>query len=348
MSYISPLESSPPIKLIPLDNGTSEPIVTQSTKKSGRSAKIQTPSDIRWVKVQEFLRSSNLSPNSRKLYERELRRFLIWTELHYHELRPRHFGHYKEYLMAFVKTLALQPLSKSSINSALTALKSFFNWFRLTYPDILPNNPTVGVKFEKVLLPPAQSLTAEQMQRVWDSLQLLGETKQRSTALVHILSHGLRAGEIVDLNVGSFDGKLLFLADTKTNEPRLVPLKKESCQIIQGYIAWRSELGEEVTSCSPLIVSHHNSRIGQRLSYHGIYFAIEKIGELANLPDLHPHQFRHSYATDLLLKGLDPSHARRLTGHKGEKAFRRYTLRSEEAAIAAYYRAVGEEEEEEG
>ena len=84
-------------------------------------------------------------------------------------------------------------------------------------------------------------------------------------------------------------------------------------------------------------------RRGERLSYHGIYFAVERIGELVGIPDLHPHQFRHSYATNLLLQGLDPIHAKRLIGHQSEKAFRRYTLRSEqEAAIAAYYRVIGE------
>lgn len=302
---------------------------------------------MRWVKVQEFLRSSNLSPNSRKLYERELKRFLGWTELHYQELRPRHLGHYKEYLMEDVQTDAGKALTKNSINSALTALKSFFKWLTLTYPDIISTNPTVGVKFEKVPVPPAQSLTSQQMQQVWQALEFLGETKQRDTALVHILSHGLRAGEIVDLNVGAFDGKLLFLADTKTDEPRLVPLRKESREALGNYLSWREEQGEQMMSTSPLIVSHHNSRKGKRLSYHGIYFAIEKIGELADIPNLHPHQFRHTYATELLLLGVDPSHAKRLTGHQSEKAFRRYTLRSEqEAAIAAYYRAIGEEKVE--
>ncbi|RUS92296.1 hypothetical protein DSM107010_73200 [Chroococcidiopsis cubana SAG 39.79] len=44
--------------------------------------------------------------------------------------------------------------------------------------------------------------------------------------------------------------------------------------------------------------------------------------------------------------GVDPTHARKLTGHQSEKALERYTLRGEqEAAIAAYYRAVGEEME---
>lgn len=59
-------------------------------------------------------------------------------------------------------------------------------------------------------------------------------------------------------------------------------------------------------------------------------------------------ELRLPYATELLLQGLDPTHARKLTGHKNELAFKRYTLRSEqEAAIAAYYRVIGEEQDEE-
>jgi integrase/recombinase XerD len=336
-------DSLPPIKLVLLEDKVL-PLVAQ--KSRSKSAKIAAPTDIRWLKVLEFLRSTNLAPNSRKMYERELKRFLGWTRLHYHELRPRHLGLYKEYLRDEVKTDSGKPLSKSSINAGVAALKSFFKWMCYTYPDIIATNPTLGIKLEKVPLPPAQSLTTEQMERVWSALELLGETKQRDTALVHILSHGLRAGEIVQLNVGSFDGKLLFLPDTKTNEPRLVPLRKESRDVLEEYLRSREELGEELTSLNPLMISHHASYKGERLSYHGIYFAVEKIGELAGIEDLHPHQFRHTYATDLLLMGVDPSHARKLTGHQSEKAFRRYTLRSEqEAAIAAYYRAIGEEAE---
>ncbi|WP_317110919.1 tyrosine-type recombinase/integrase [Chroococcidiopsis sp. SAG 2025] len=103
---------------------------------------------------------------------------------------------------------------------------------------------------------------------------------------------------------------------------------------------------EEITSDRPLILSQHATRSCERLSDRGIYFAIEKIGELAEISQLHPHSFRHTYSTELLLMGVDPTHARKLTGHQSEKAFRRYTLRGEQSsAIAAYYRAVGEEME---
>ncbi|OUL29665.1 integrase [Nostoc sp. RF31YmG] len=335
-------DSLPPIKLIPIEDA----VVNRELAGSKRPTKTTPPTDIRLVKVLEFLRSNNLAPNSRKLYERELKRFLGWTQLHYHEMRSRHIGLYKQYLMEEVCTDAGKPLSKSSINAGLAAIKSFFKWLTLTYPEMITTNPTQGVKLEKVPLPPAQSLTAEQMESVWSALEYLGETKERDIALVHILSHGLRAGEVVNLNVGSFDGKLLFLPDTKTAQPRLVPLRQESREVLVEYLHWREQQGEVLTSLSPLMISHHPSYLGERLSYHGIYFAVEKIGELASIEDLHPHQFRHTYATDLLLLGVDPTHARKLTGHTSEKAFRRYTLRSEqEAAISAYYRAIGEEEE---
>ena len=57
------------------------------------------------------------------------------------------------------------------------------------------------------------------------------------------------------------------------------------------------------------------------------------------LADLHPHNFRHTYAIQLLLKGLDPAHARKLTGHQSQQVFRRYTQRAgQQAAIEAFRR----------
>lgn len=62
------------------------------------------------------------------------------------------------------------------------------------------------------------------MERIWAMVPELGGTQQRDIMLLHLLSHGLQAGEVVSLTVGTFDVRLLFLADMKTNEPRLVSL----------------------------------------------------------------------------------------------------------------------------
>ena len=109
--------------------------------------------------------------------------------------------------------------------------------------------------------------------------------------MVQLLSHNLRAGEVVSANVGSFDGRLISITETKNNQPRLVPLSAEGQQIVQDYLDWRQEQGEALSTEEPLILSHHAGWEGERLSYHGVYFAVEAIGRLAGLPDLHPINF---------------------------------------------------------
>ena len=344
----------PPVKLISVgfktleesENEGRSPEPTPKRSPRGRSAQIATPTDIRWPLVQEFLRSSSLSPNSQKLYERELKRFLGWTQCRWSELQSRHLGLYKAYLLE-LEIAAGKKLSKNSLNSALTALKSFFRWLCQFHPELCPKNPTEGVKFERVPLPPAQNLTPEEMERVWSAIAQRTETRLRDLAMVQLLSHNLRAGEVASANVGSFDGRLVTLRETKNKQPRIVPLSEAGQQAIQTYLDWRRSQGEALAPERPLILSHHQGWEGERLSYHGIYFAVERIGELAGLPELHPHQFRHTGATELLRMGMDPAHARLLTGHTDERSFRRYTLAVEqEAAIKAFYRAKGEGQSE--
>jgi integrase/recombinase XerD len=342
--------SIPAVKLIALDHPLVADIALTSDRRTpgekhsprGRPTQIDTSTDIRWPVVQEYLRSSSLSPNSRKLYERELKRFLGWTQCRWPELQSRHLGLYKAYLMEFEVGQA-KKLSKNSLNSALTALKSFFRWLCQFHPELCLKNPTEGVKFERVPMPPAQSLTPEEMERVWRAIAQRTETRLRDLAMVQLLSHNLRAGEVASANVGSFNGRLVTLTQTKNKQPRIVPLSEAGQQAIQTYFEWRRSQGEGLTSESPLILSHHQGWEGDRLSYHGIYFAVERIGELAGLPDLHPHQFRHTGATELLRMGMDPAHAKLLTGHTDDRSFRRYVLAVEqEAAIAAFYRLKAE------
>lgn len=146
MSSFNPL---PEIKVVSLTASSFEPNSTQLRR--GRPAEMPAASaDIRSTKVREFLNSSALAPNSRKVYQRELGRFLTWTELLWSEIKPRHISQYKAYLMEEVRTDKGKPLSKSSINRAIATLKSFFGWMMQTYPDLVATNPTAGVKFEKI------------------------------------------------------------------------------------------------------------------------------------------------------------------------------------------------------
>jgi hypothetical protein len=93
--------SIPPVKLILIDREDDmrnpEAMRNLGALESpirglSRPTRIATPVDIRWPMVHDFLRGGNLLPNRRKLYEREQ---CLWADL-----KLRHLGQYKEYLMA--------------------------------------------------------------------------------------------------------------------------------------------------------------------------------------------------------------------------------------------------------
>jgi integrase/recombinase XerD len=104
-------------------------------------------------------------------------------------------------------------------------------------------------------------------------------------------------------------------------------------------------MGERYTKHRPLFLSQSPvPGKGERLGYQGIYYTIRELGQIAGIANLTPHRLRHTYATKLLLKGIDSLHARTLTRHKSEANFKRYAKRALAAAAErAFYEAIGEE-----
>jgi hypothetical protein len=112
-------------------------------------------------------------------------------------------------------------------------------------------------------------------------------------------------------------------------------------------LEWRrQEQGEVLSEESPLLLSHDFRSPGQRLGYQGIYyFCKQRLGEAAGIPDLTPHRFRHTYASELVELGIDTLLARALTGHRSERVFQRYIQGKRlTAAEEAFFRAVGEKQ----
>jgi Phage integrase, N-terminal SAM-like domain len=70
---------------------------TGLTPTASNSAEL-APFDLRWQRVEEFLRSRDLSPNTRKAYERDLRQFMQWTQKPWQEITAREVDRYKQHL----------------------------------------------------------------------------------------------------------------------------------------------------------------------------------------------------------------------------------------------------------
>ena len=307
-----------------------------STSKGQRTSQ---PTDLRKVRVEEFLKARSLSANSQKAYRRELYRFLDWSKLAWSEINPRHITKYKEYLHS--------TLAASSVNRALAALKSFFGWFKETYRDALVgDDPTKTVSLNKLPSPPARDLTDREVAALHTALlERPIEMRRRDKAIVSVLQHGLRAGEVAALSLGDYDGVRLHIRKGKDDSSGTVPLDLEARSALNSYLQYRSAKGEQFSPKNALFLSHSPIvGVSPRLGYQGIYYLIKELGEMAGIENLTPHRLRHTYATKLLLNGMDSLHARTLTRHKSEVSFKRYAKRAlETAAERAFYQAIGEE-----
>jgi len=295
------------------------------------------PQDLRCLRVEEFLLARSLSANSQRAYRRELARFLEWTDRSLADITPRQIAQFKFYLLE-------QGLTATSVNRALATLKSFFSWLMKADPDLRQHDPTEPVMLEKVPLPPARDLSPEEVAALIEALEYRGETQSRDTALLAILSHGLRASEVLGLNVDDYDGVRLTIREAKDDSTGTVPLSKASRAALDDYLEWRRAQGESRQLETPMFVGQGHNNSGERLGYKGLYNVVRDLGELAGVKNLTPHRLRHTYACNLLLLGMDSLHARTLTRHKSESSFQRYAKRAKAAAAErAYYLAIGEE-----
>ncbi len=263
-----------------------EPVAPSTTvnKLPARRGRPRLPapdaSDPRLPVVATFLASERLQPNSRKAYQRELYRFLVWSEMDWDAFTPADLALYKDDLKV-VKAVD-GGTSVNSVNVALTALRSFFNWYcaqPVAAGQPARVNPTLGVKFERVPLPPPKDVSETALEWLAVALTYTGETQLRDRALVQVLGHGLRAGELVSLDVGRYDGQRVQIEHTKTHEPRTVPLSQAGRTALNQYLAARTAAGEVLTPERPLV--HSYSRRRERLSDHGVYQVVKRLGTLA-------------------------------------------------------------------
>jgi integrase/recombinase XerD len=301
----------------------------------------QPPADLRVMRVEEFLQARSLSANSKRAYRRELERFLNWTDKAWSDITHRQITQFKADLLE-------QGIKPTTVNRAIASLKSFFAWLHKTYPQTLAQSPTAGVSLQKVPLPPARDLAEEDVEALYAALNYRRETQRRDTAILAVLAHGLRAGEVCALNMADYDGVRLHIRQAKDDSTGTVPLNRQGRTDLNAYLEERQQQGT-IFPESPLFLASGNVHAGERLGYQGLYLMIKDLAAIAGIEDFTPHRLRHTYATGLLLKGMDSLHARTLTRHKSEVTFQRYAKRAKQlAAEQAFYQAIGEDAPEIG
>lgn len=295
------MPSLPQVVLIQYQDGT--PLMSPS------------PPDPRLALAERFLHSRGLSASTIQSYRGEFRRFLAWTPKPWHEIEPID-------LEDFQRFLEQKGRARSTVSRSLSSLQSFFQW--MVRQELLHKDPTVRLTRPRPDPPQARDLKEEEIQALLEAAEFR-DSWCRDRALLYVLWHGLRASEVLSLDLKDYDGVRLRVHTAKVGGIRTVPLITEARFALD---TWIQERGADVTSEEPVFISFSRAGYGKRLSYQGLYRIVETIADLAGVKGVHPHRMRHSYATRLVRGGMDTMMARKLTGHRSEASFQVYSDRA--------------------
>ena len=215
----------------------------------------------------------------------------------------------------------IERLAPTSIFRKLEAIKCFYKF--LLAEERISEDPTRFVKSSKRTLKIPQQLSKEEMDRLLSYPAKTFEDIRTVTMIDLLYAAGLRVSELIGLrleNVNLQEGWVLAFG--KGSKQRFVPIHPEACARLRAYLAARENrfAGREVASELFL-----NNR-GTKISRICVWQNIAALGRKANISTpLHPHLFRHTFASHLLQGGADLRSLQEMLGHSDLSTTQIYT-----------------------
>jgi integrase/recombinase XerC len=257
-----------------------------------------------------------LSAHTDVSYRNDLQRFVAYCDRN--QLRDWR-GVDSQHVRMFAAAEFRQGCSPRTIQRRLSALRSFFN-FQLR-ERALDANPAVGVQAPKARKRLPETMDVDLMTRL---LEFRTDTQLsvRDKAIMELFySSGLRLSELVGLNLVDVDrGDRTVRVLGKGSKTRVVPVGRHALDAIARWLKERAALA---ASGEPaLFVSSRGTRLGPRAIQKRIAGWAQRQGLGRHV---HPHMFRHSFATHLLESSQDLRGVQELLGHANISTTQVYT-----------------------
>jgi site-specific recombinase XerD len=135
--------------------------------------------------------------------------------------------------------------------------------------------------------------------------------------LLLLLDTGIRASELIGLTLGDLDMKVNRIKVMgKGRKERSVPISSRTAQALWRYIAQRAER----RAVDPVFITNTGSPLSRRDLYH----RLSDLGKRAEVADVHPHRFRHTFAIMYLRNGGDVYTLQAILGHTTLEMVRHY------------------------
>ncbi|MEG0285156.1 MAG: tyrosine recombinase XerC [Vagococcus sp.] len=214
--------------------------------------------------------------------------------------------------------------SRNTISRKLSSLRSFYQF--LMKNDLLSENPFSYVQMKRQQSKLPRFFYEKELNALFDSAEGNRPLDYRNQAILEVLyGTGIRVSECVNIKLQDidFDASVVLIFG-KGGKERYVPFGSFAEDAIRTYLTeGRDVLMTKTTDTHSYLFVNNR---GAPITDAGIQYVLKKLIEKSSLTtDIHPHMFRHTFATHLLNNGADLRTVQELLGHSSLSSTQIYT-----------------------
>lgn len=254
-----------------------------------------------------------LQQNTIDAYNHDLTRYIRFLE-HNHGINHAESIDI-HHIEAFLDELKSAGLAASSMGRNISSIRSFHDYivmeqYAIANPAEIIDIPKITRKLPEVLSP----------QEIEDMISVFDDTANpshtRNQAILELLySAGLRVSELTSITIDQLYFEIGFVRVIgKGNRERLVPVGKKAVESVERYLSEVRPVFFKSRDIAKgaVFLNQRGSPLSRMSVWNFVQEATIKAGIAKHV---HPHSFRHSFATHLLEGGADLRSVQEMLGH---------------------------------
>ncbi len=280
--------------------------------------------DLKLSQMQNFLLhlelERSLSPNTINSYSFDLEKFRLFAEDQklesFEDVSDTHIEKFLARLKGEYKA--------SSKARLLSSLRQFYDYLIDSGNSAIKLNPLEFIDSPKLTRNLPDILTFEEIEKILSQPDVNSTLGLRDKTILEIMyACGLRVSEVLTVKTSNilYEDEVIRVIG-KGSKERIVPIAGSTLEWIRIYIS-----SSRITLAQPYSEDYLflNWR-GKALSRMAIWDIISKYSKMAKIEKkIHPHIFRHSFATHLLEGGADLRSIQEMLGHADISTTQIYT-----------------------
>lgn len=230
----------------------------------------------------------------------------------------------KSVIRNYLFQLRKEKLENTTIRRKIAALRLFYSY--LQGRDIVTKNPFLTISLPRKSKKLPEFFTHEEINSFLDeNAKRTDYFAKRDQAIMELLfASGLRASEIISLKYSMIDFEMKTIRVIgKGRKERITHFNDVAKEALNDYTSTLRILllGDKKDEGYVFL-----NKSGEKLTERGLEYIVADCAKKCSFPlHVHPHMFRHSFATELVNNGADLRVVQELLGHESVSTTSIYT-----------------------